>query len=355
MIAQGDEALVLSVAVMILDGIFVRQPMIRIRSRAIHGLAAACLLAASIPTARGQVDLKNVDNDHIAITINGQPFSDFYIGKNYPKPFLAPLRSATGLVVTRKYPIETVEGESRDHPHHRGLWVGYGAISQVNFWENEPESKASGDNPTVKGLVKLKNLGELKPGKKSGSISAVFNWEAPGHGVMLQEDRTMTFYADKSMRVVDVDFVLTAKTDVQFADTKEGFFAIRLADSIAGKKGGLMTNSEGAQTEKDVWGKTADWVDYDGTVDGQKVGVAIFDSPESYNHPTRWHARDYGLFAANPFGVMEFDPKSKDKGGYDLAAGKALYFHYRVVIHAGDATKKELAKMYASYSKQSRK
>jgi hypothetical protein len=340
---------------MILDGIFVIH-MIRIRlTGRIQGLALACLLAASTPAAHGQVDFKNVDNDHIAITINGQPFSDFYLGKAYPKPFLAPLRSATGLVVTRKYPIETVEGESRDHPHHRGLWIGYGAISQVNFWENEPESKASGDNPSVKGLIKLKTLGELQPGKKSGSISAVFDWEAPGRGVMLQEDRTMTFYADKTMRVMDVDFVLTAKTDVQFADTKEGFFAIRLADSIAGKNGGLMTNSEGAQTEKDVWGKAADWVDYDGTVEGQKVGVAIFDSPESYSHPTRWHSRDYGLFAANPFGVKEFDPKSKDTGGRDLAAGKAIYFHYRVVIHAGDVTKKELAKMYAGYSKQSRK
>jgi hypothetical protein len=328
--------------------------MIRIRSIRIPGLAAVFLLAASIPS-RAQIDFKNVDNDHIAITIDGEPFSDFYIGKSYPKPFLAPLRSATGLVVTRKYPIETVEGESRDHPHHRGLWIGYGAVSQVNFWENEPESKASGDNPTLKGLVKLKSLGELKPGKKSGSISAVFNWEAPGRGVMLEEDRTMTFYAEENMRVMDVDFTLTAKTDLQFADTKEGFFAIRLADSIAGKNGGLMTNSEGAQTEKNVWGKRADWVDYDGVVDGQKVGVAIFDSPQSYNHPTRWHVRDYGLFAANPFGVREFDPKSHDKGGKALAAGDSLHFHYRVVIHAGDVTKKELAKMYASYAKESRK
>lgn len=330
--------------------------MLRTRfSRTMLGLAGACLLAASIPVARAQVELKAVDNDHVAVTINGKPFSDFYIGKSYPKPFLAPLRSASGLVVTRKYPIETVEGESRDHPHHRGLWIGYGTVGDANFWENEPESKASGDNPSLKGLVTLKSLGELKPGKKSGSISAVFNWEVPGHGVMLEEDRTMTFYAGDTMRVLDVDFTLTAKIDVKFGDTKEGFFAIRLADSMTGKNGGLMTNSEGGQTEKNVWGKRADWVDYDGSVDGQKVGVAIFDSPRSYNHPTRWHARDYGLFAANPFGVTEFDSKSSDKGGKALAAGESLQFHYRVVIHPGDVPKKEIAKLYAAYAKQTSK
>ncbi|MBV9296925.1 MAG: hypothetical protein JO145_15245, partial [Acidobacteriaceae bacterium] len=47
-----------------------------------------------------QVELKAVGRDRISIVINGQPFSDFYIGSSYAKPFLAPLRSATGLVAT---------------------------------------------------------------------------------------------------------------------------------------------------------------------------------------------------------------------------------------------------------------
>jgi Methane oxygenase PmoA len=312
-----------------------------------------CVLIAT-PLAQAQVELQKIGDDHIAIAINGKPFSDFYYGTTHPKPFLAPLRSANGLVVTRKYPLETVEGESRDHPHHRGLWVGYGDVSKINFWENEPDSKPSGDNPTIKGLVTLKSLSELKPGKKSGSISAVFNWQTETTGVLLEEERTMTFYAEKARRTIDVDFTFTAKQPVQFADTKEGFFAIRLADSIAGKNGGLMTNSEGAQTEKNVWGKRADWVDYDGTVDGQKVGVVIFDGPQSYNHSARWHSRDYGLFAANPFGVAEFDKNSTEKGGHALAAGESLHFSYRVIIHAGDVPKKEIAKLYASYAKQSK-
>lgn len=316
--------------------------------------AAAALLISSLlipPALEAQVELKNVDNDHIAISIDGQPFSDFCIGSAYPKPFLAPIRSATGLIVTRRFPMETIAGESHDHPHHRGLFVGYGDVSGVNFWETERNSKASGVNPSIKGLIVLDKLGELKSGKKSGSISATFSWEAPDKRVMIEEQRTMTFYAEHDLRTIDVDFMLTAKTPVKFADTKEGFFAIRVADSISGKKGGIMTNSEGAQTEKNVWGKRADWVDYEGTVDGHKVGILILDNPGNYNHPPRWHSRDYGLFAVNPFGVKDFDPKSTEQGGHSLAQGEALRFRYRVVVHPGDMSKKKIADLYSAYAK----
>ncbi len=301
--------------------------------------------------ANAQVEFENVAGDHVAITINGQPFSNFFYGPAHAKPFLAPLRSASGLVVTRRWPMENPEGDSHDHTHHRGLWIGFGDINGVNFWEIEPEAKASGENPKEKGQVVLAGIGDMKPGKKSGSIAMTFNWQAPGQGVLLQEQRVLTFEAEKELRIIDVDSTFTAKKDAHFGDTKEGFFAIRLADSIAGKNGGLMTNSEGAQTEKNVWGKPADWVDYDGTVDGQKVGIVIFDNPENLHHPTRWHSRDYGLFAANPFGGREFDKTAT--GGYQMRAGEQLRFRYRVIIHPGDYSKKKIAELYAAYKKRS--
>ncbi len=315
--------------------------------------SSAILLLTLCPDAPAQVDLKTVGNDHISIAINGEPFSNFYIGKAYPKPFLAPLRTAGGLIVTRRYPLETVEGESRDHPHHRGLFVGFGDVNGINFWENEPDSKVSPENPAIKGTLELKSLGDVKSGKKSGSISAVFDWKGP-QGTVLEEERVMTFYADREVRSFDVDETLTAKTEAKFADTKEGFFAIRVADSMAGKNGGIMTNSEGAQTEKNVWGKRADWVDYDGTVEGQKVGIVIFDNPENPNHPPRWHSRDYGLFAVNPFGVKEFDAKSADQGGRVLPAGESLHFRYRVIVHPGDYPKQKIADLYSDYVKKSK-
>ncbi len=153
---------------------------------------------------------------------------------------------------------------------------------------------------------------------------------------------------------MDVDATFTAKTAVKFEDTKEGFFAIRVADSMTEKNGGLLTNSEGAQTEKTVWGKRADWVDYDGTVEGQKVGIVIFDHPQNLRHPPQWHARAYGLFAVNPFGRKEFDPKPVAPGGYEMVAGASLHLRYRVVIHPGDVPKRRIEGWYAAYTKKSK-
>jgi Methane oxygenase PmoA len=324
----------------------------------LRAAGTACLALLSCVPGTAQVDLQAVGNDHVSITINGQPFSDFYIGPAYAKPFLAPLRTASGLTVSRRFPMERVEGESNDHPHHRGLWIGYGTISDVNFWENDPNSKTSGGNPSVKGLLVLEQLNEVKPGKKSGSITATFGWRAPGHGDskgdMIEERRTLTFYAEPEVRTVDVDTTLTAKTRLKFEDTKEGFFAIRLADSMTAKNGGMMTNSEGAQTEKDVWGKRADWVDYDGTVEGQKVGIVIFDHPQNLNHPPRWHARAYGLFAVNPFGLRDFDAKATGRGGYEMAPGASLHLRYRVIIHPGDVPKRKIESWYAAYAKKTK-
>ncbi len=315
-------------------------------------LRGACLFVGLNGFAQAQVAFHQVDNDYVTVTINGQPFTDFHYGKANPKPFLAPLRSATGLIVTRRFPQEMVEGESRDHPHHRGFWIGYGDVNGVNFWENEPASKVSGDNPQAKGVLTLKSLGELKPGKKSGTLQAVFEWASPDKGPVLEENRTMTFYADKDVRTFDVDLTFTAKTAVHFADTKEGFFAIRLADSMAGKNSGLMTNAEGAQTEKNVWGKRSEWVDYDGTVEGQKVGIVIFNNPKNGPEPPRWHSRDYGLFAVNPFGLKEFDPKAEGKGGFDMKAGETLRLRYRVLIHPGDYSKQKIEDLYKDYVKK---
>ena len=315
---------------------------------------AACAVLTAATSLNAQVEITPSGNDHVSIAINGQPFSVFFIGNAYSKPFLAPLRSATGVVVTRKFPMERVEGESRDHPHHKGLWIGYGDVNGINFWETEPESKASGSNPADKGNIRLKELGQTKSGSKSGKITATFAWIGPGGSAVLEEQRTLTFYADKTIRRLDVDSTFSAKTSVSFADTKEGFFAIRVADSMSGKNGGIITNAEGSQTEKDVWGKRADWADYVGTVEGQKLGILILDNPANPNHPPRWHARDYGLFAVNPFGVKDFDPKSDTRGGYQMHVGQSARFRYRVIVHSGDESKKSLAHWYSDYISQTR-
>lgn len=161
----------------------------------------------------------------------------------------------------------------------------------------------------------------------------------------------MIFYADPEIRKLDVDSTLTAVKLAKFADTKEGFFAIRVADSMREQNGGMIRDSNGAQREKNVWGKRADWADYEGMVEGQKVGIAIFDYPQNYNHPPRWHARAYGLFAVNPFGVKDFERTSTASGGYSMQPGQSLRFRYRVIIYSGAEPASKIAAWYADYIK----
>jgi hypothetical protein len=160
----------------------------------------------------------------------------------------------------------------------------------------------------------------------------------------------MTFYDEPDIRMIDFDIRLTASEPVKFGDTKEGTFAIRLADSMTEKAGGgVMSNAGGQQTMKMVWGKRSPWVDYSGMVGAETVGVSIFDHPANPEYPTYWHSRDYGLFAANIFGEHDFyNDKSKD-GSISLEPGKSLRFRYRVVIHPGDTKAANVAALYERY------
>jgi hypothetical protein len=100
-----------------------------------------------------------------------------------------------------------------------------------------------------------------------------------------------------------------------------------------------------------VWGKRAEWVDYSGAIDGQTVGIAIFDHPENPRHPTYWHSRAYGLFAANPFGAHDFENDKSRDGSMTIEPGQSVRFRYRVVIHPDDAQAAGIAAMFASYAR----
>jgi hypothetical protein len=116
-----------------------------------------------------------------------------------------------------------------------------------------------------------------------------------------------------------------------------------------------MVNSEGKVGVDQIWGKRANWVDYSGEVDGESLGIAIFDNPANLKHPTYWHARDYGLFAVNPFGEHEFYHDPKRDGSVTIAVGESLTFRFRVVIHHGDATEAQIAAAYNAYAAEQQK
>jgi hypothetical protein len=173
--------------------------------------------------------------------------------------------------------------------------------------------------------------------------------------VVATEDLAITIPNRAEDRIIDISATVTAdKDELTFGDTKEGTMAIRLAESmrlIRGKKAGdgHIVNSEGVR-DGETWGKRAKWCDYYGPVGGQVVGVAIFDHPSNPRHPTWWHVRDYGLFAANPFGLHDFEKQPAGAGKLVVPKGQAVTFRYRLYFHKGDEKQGRVAEQYEAFA-----
>ena len=309
--------------------------------------------------AQEPVELKRIGNQ-IEVSIGGKLFTVYYFGPEAPKPYLHPLRTAAGTIVTRGFPMrKDIPGESTDHPHHRAMFFAHGDINGVDFWgEAKYEEKApvhvagktytSEDLP--KGRTVFRRLEVLESGAHSGKVRAVFNLVGPDGKVVGEEDQTYTFRGGASTRVIDCEFTIRAADQlVKMGDTKEGTFAIRVVKALQ-EPNAKMLNSEGRVGEKEIWGKRANWVDYSGEVAGEELGIAIFDNPTNPKHPTYWHARGYGLFAVNPFGEHDYYNDPKRDGSITVQPGKSLTFRYRVLIHHGDAAKASVAAAYQAYA-----
>jgi hypothetical protein len=260
----------------------------------------------------------------IEISIDGQPFSNLYYGSNWAKPFLHPLRSVSGVVVTRGYPVEQIEGENKDHKWHHGLWYAHGDINGVDFWRD------LGPEKTGRMVVKA------KPKIDGHSLAVDTNLVTPEKKVLGTVSEVFRFARSGSNHVVDVHVSVRADRGIplKMGDTEEGAFGLRLADEFREERGVAMTNSAG-QSGRKIWGKRAKWVDYSTTIKGEKLGVIVLDHPSNPKHPTYWHARHYSLCSANPFGEKDFEKDKTRDGSVSIPAGGTLDFRYRVVIHPG--------------------
>ena len=277
----------------------------------------------------------------IEVSVDGQPFTTYYF-EGFNKPVFFPLRAASGTIVTRGYPmVAGVAGEAQDHPHHKGLWFTHGDVNGVDFWSESDKT----------GKIVHRKFAAVKGGPKTGVLQSENDWVTPAGETVLKEIREVTIHSQPGARVMDFDLKVTALAgSVKFGDTKEGSFGIRLAQPFSDKNGGRIENSQGGQGEKGCWGKSADWVDYTTKINGEPVGVAIFDHPTSFRHPSHWHVRGYCLFAVNPFGLHDFyNDKAKD-GSHTLEKGQSMSFRYRIYIHPGNAQDAKIGDRYKAYA-----
>ncbi len=287
----------------------------------------------------------------VEILIGGRPFTTYYFNPVVAKPYLFPLRSAQGTVVTRSFPMLTdIAGEDHDEPHQRAMYFAHGSINGFDFWGEAAFPRWSNHSVATFGRTVFRKLDEIFGGLDSGTLGATFDLLAPDGKAIAQENQAYTFRGDERSRIIDCEFTIHAThAAVKVGDTKEGTFAIRVVKGLDSPPG-RMVNSNGAAGEKAIWGKRADWVDYDGNVSGEEVGIAIFDHPENFRHPTYWHARGYGLLAANPFGLRKFAHDRRQNGSYTIPTGDSLTLRYRVFIHHGDYREAKVAQAYTEYA-----
>ncbi len=282
--------------------------------------------------------------DKIRVEINGKLFTEYIFKGNYKRPYFYPVIGPTGAAVIRHWPMKNVKNEKKDHPWHRSLWYTHGAINGIDFW-------TGGDSD---GNIVHDKFLKIESGKDMGIIQSQNKYVASDGTVICTDTRTHKFYNHTDNRVIDFEITFHASQgEIVLGDTKEGSMAIRLAPTmrLKGDVGqGHIINKQGDRDD-DAWGKRSAWCDYYGPVNSEIVGVAIFDHPQNPKHPTWWHVRDYGLFAANPFGVSDFEKKPEGTGNITIPAGESLTFRYRLYIHKGDNKQGKVAEHYRQYSK----
>ncbi len=294
---------------------------------------ALCLLAlqtsflvASIPAAAERITLER-RADRVVVTVDGQPFTEYRFGQEgLRRPVLFPLHGPHGLTLTRSWPVgPKAPGDPEDHPHHESFWFAHGDVNGHDFWAPRRGERIE--------QVSLDHVGD-------GRIEATSRWLAPDGSVVCTDRRVLAFAAEGEDRIIDHTITITASQGpLVFGDTKEGTMALRVRPelNVAQAKGGPPATghylNDTGDRDAAAWGKPA-----------------ALDHPTNLRHPTCWHARDYGLFAANPFGLHDFTGAVKGAGRFELPAGESLTLRHRWLLHAGGAEAAKVAERYAAWA-----
>jgi hypothetical protein len=295
--------------------------------------------------------VRSTKNNRIDISIGGKPFTSFLYPDTLEKPVLYPLRAANGTVVTRGFPLDPKPGDPTDHPHHIGLWFNYENLNGLDFWNNSyaiPKDKKS-----QYGWIRTDKIIETTSGK-TGVLAYHANWTNQQKEVILEETTRFEFSGDTHHRIIDRTTTLKADKDAFFKDAKDGMLGLRVAHelqipttedqkftddkgNVTIVKGGTDNIPTGnyltsaGKTGNDAWSTRGVWCKLYGKMGNDSVSIAIIDHPKNPNYPTFWHARGYGLFAANPLGEKIFT-NGKSEKNLTLKKGESVTFKYRIVI-----------------------
>jgi hypothetical protein len=334
------------------------------------GAASVSAEAAASGKTGVQLVLKEADR-RVDVLVDGQPFTSYIWPTTIKKPVLYPLRTSAGTIVTRGFPLDPRPGERVDHPHHVGLWLNHGDVNGFDFWNNSEAIPAK--DAAKYGTIVHRAIKSAKSGADKGELQVTEDWTTPDGKTLLREDTTYVFRAGPGLRSIDRLTTLTALDQkVTFRDSKEGMIGMRVARELeqpsdkaefftdaSGKAtavakldntgvSGHYTSSEG-KTGDAVWATRAPWTMLSGTIGSEPITLAILDHPGNPTHPTYWHARGYGLFAANPFGAKAYTD-GKAETNFALEPKQSVTLRHRILILSGPTTADQLAAQYRRYA-----
>jgi Methane oxygenase PmoA len=339
---------------------------------AVIGLLASTMpLTATVSSAQGVQIITNESQRRVDITIDGRPFTSYIWPDSLKKPVLYPLIADEGINVTRGFPLDPQPGERVDHPHHAGLWFNYGNVNGFDFWNNS-DAIETGRRAKM-GSIVFKKILFTKSGASNGELAAESTWITGENQPIVEETTHYVFMRRSHARVIDQVITLKALDRVVFNDDKEGLLGMRVAHWLESpdEKGGVFMDASGKPTKvaaadtkgatgvyltsegvtgEAVWGTRGRWCSLTGHTGSHTLSIAIFDHPKNPGYPTYWHARGYGLYAANPLGRSIFDPK-QPAFNFVIEKDQTATFRYRVILYSRDVSALELnreADMFAT-------
>jgi hypothetical protein len=324
------------------------------------GLVAGLLMtsAASRSHADGVEVTPDPDQSRVEIQIDGEPFTAYIWPERLDKPVLFPIRTAGGTLITRGFPLEPRPGERVDHPHHVGLWFNYGDVNGVDFWNNS--EALSPEKAATMGSIRHRAVRATASGAERGTLEVEADWLLPDGSTVIEEATTFVFAGADGTRRIDRITTLAAPAGgepVLFADNKEGLLGLRVTRALEAPSdqpqvftdargnptpvavldndgvNGVYTSSEGLEGGA-VWGTRARWVALSGHVGDEDVVLLLLDHPDNPGYPTYWHAREYGLFAANPLGQKIFSD-GREELDFALQPGESDVFRHRLLVLTG--------------------
>lgn len=320
---------------------------------------AGCMQATSSSSTNDKKGIQIVnreDKKRIDVYIDGALFTSYLFAdatSSLKKPILYPLRTPSGIDITRGYPFEKRAGERVDHPHHAGHWLNYGDVNGIDFWNNS--DAVSEDRRQRMGTIVHRLVNSTESGADTGSITVEMDWLYPDGSVVLNESTRFIFHKAEDRRIIDrITTLKAANGPVALTDNKEGMIAIRVTRALEHPDPNpvLLTDDLGQPLPEkainndivtgeylssngirgtDVWGTRSPWMLLSGIIQQEPVSIAIIDHPSNPGYPTYWHARGYGLFAANPLGQKALSG-GKETLDFKLEEGGSVTFRYRMAI-----------------------